>query len=147
VNSIAVDAGFAFWTTTNDLVMLDLTSGTTTTLASGRSEPRGVKADATHVYWVEGNWSSAQTVQRIPRAGGAIEPLSSGDAMDIALDATDIYVADGRGSTIWRMPKAGGTPQVLVMGGPAAHPWDIALDAVAVYWSNEGDGAVGKVAK
>jgi hypothetical protein len=103
--------------------------------------------DATHVYWVEGAWTAPQTIQRIPRAGGTIEPLSSGDAMDIALDATDIYVADGRGSTIWRMPKTGGTPEILVSGGPATHPWDIAVDAVAVFWSNEGDGAAGKVAK
>ena len=147
VGSIAAHSGFVFWTTASDLVMVELSTGTTTTLASGRSEPRGVAVDATHVYWVEGAWTAPQTVQRIPRAGGAVEPLSSGDAMDIAIDATDIYVADCRGSTIWRMPKAGGTPQTLVTGGPAAYPWDIAVDALEVFWSNEGDGAVGKVAK
>jgi hypothetical protein len=99
------------------------------------------------VYWAEGNWAGTQTVQRITRGGGTAELLATGGAAAIALDGSDIYVADGRGSSIWRVPKVGGPMTVLVTGSPADHPWDIAVDAVAVYWSNEQDGAVGKVAK
>jgi hypothetical protein len=84
-------------------------------------------------------------VQRILRGGGAIEPLAAYGAFALAVDGTHVYVLDNHGGELWRMPKTGGTPEVLATG--LGYPWDLALDAVAVYWSSEGDATVGKIAK
>jgi hypothetical protein len=145
VSSLATAGSFLFWTTNADLVQLELASSTQTTLASAMTSPQSVVIDATHAYWVTGGWTGTETVQRIPRAGGAVEPLTSEGASRIALDATHIYAADGHDGVVWRMPKSGGAVERLAAGQPS--PWDIAVDAVAVYWSSEANGSISRLAK
>jgi hypothetical protein len=145
VGSLAVHAGALFFTTASEVVQLDLTGRSLASLVAGQNNPRSVAADATHVYWATGPWGGAETVQRVARGGGAVEPLASAGAFALALDATHVYAADNYGGQIWRVPKGGGPIEVLATGQP--YPFDIAVDASAVYWSSETNAAVAKVPK
>jgi hypothetical protein len=146
VNSIAAHSGYLFWISGGNLMEIDLSGGSPNTLASGMTHPKSVAADATHVYWATGDWDVANNeLRRIPRGGGTTEVLATSFVWAIVLDATHVYAADNYGGDIWRVPKAGGTVEVLASGQP--YPFDIDVDNVAVYWSSETDGGVGKVAK
>jgi hypothetical protein len=146
VNSLAADGGFLFWATQTQVMAEDLSgSGPATALAGGRTDPRHVAADATHVYWAEGPWGGAETVQRILRSGGAPEQIAAEGAFAIALDATHVYATDNHDGQVWRVPKDGGTVEILAAG--LTYPFDIVVDDVAVYWASETTAEVQKVAK
>jgi hypothetical protein len=65
-------------------------ASTATTLASGRSSPRGIAVDANNVYWVEGG-----SVYRCAIGGCGNSPaaIASASGQAIAIDATHIYVS------------------------------------------------------
>ena len=69
----------------------------------------------------------------------------TGSAYAITLDATHVYAAANYAGDIFRIPKDGGTPEVLVAGEP--YPFDVVVDGEAVYWTSEVGGALSKVAK
>jgi len=148
VNSLAADGGFLFWSAQTRIMAEDLSAGgAATAIASGRTDAGHVAADATHVYWAEGPWGGTRTVQRVLRTGGAPEQIADKAAFAIALDATHVYGTDnsvGSGD-IWRVPKGGGTIEILAPG--QVWPFDIAVDDVAVYWAGETGAEVYKVAK
>ena len=123
----------------------DLTSGALNTLASGMSNARSVAVDATTVFWAQGQWNGSETIQSIPRGGGATTQLSAAGAYVIALDASYVYAADNHDGEILRVPKAGGIVEILASGQP--HPFDVAVDGEAVYWSSETDAKVARVLK
>jgi hypothetical protein len=150
VGSISADRGVLFWTTDSAVMALDLASGPSlTVLASGRNAPKSVAVDATHAYWTEGQWDQPDnSIQRVPRTGGSPEAITTPGAASgfrIALDATHVYVADNYGRTVWRVPKTGGSPEVLAASQP--YPFDIAVDALAVYWTSETSAELFRLAK
>ena len=127
-------------------MQLELGNPPATNLASGLVSPRSLAVDTTHVYFATNTWAVDEAIRRVPRTGGPVELLDdTGGAYAIAIDATHVYAADGAGGTIFRIPKTGGTPEVLATGQP--YPFDIVVDNDAVYWSSETDASVAKVAK
>ncbi len=145
VNSIAAHSKFLYWLTQSELKEKDLAGGTLNTLASGLSSARSVAVDATHVYWAQGQWNGSETIQSMPRGGGAATQLSAAGAYAIALDASYVYAADNHDGEILRVPKAGGIVEILASSQP--YPFDIAVDGLAVYWSSETDAKVARVLK
>jgi len=141
VNSLAAAGGYLFWTTNNSVLAVEVANpAALITLASGRTIPKSVAADDTDVYWAEGHWDQADNaVYRAPHDGSGpitnVTTAGSASVYAIAIDDTDLYAADNYGNTIWRVAKSGGAPEVLASGQP--YPFDIALDADAVYWTSE----------
>jgi hypothetical protein len=90
-------------------------------------------------------------VVRIPKAGG--EPLVLGEhpefcAMEVAVDATHVYsvgFTQPGVSSILRLPKGGGAPEVVVDGIP--YSTRFSLDATHVYWTENTTGRVARIPK
>jgi hypothetical protein len=98
--------------------------------------------DATHVYFTS-EWS----LLKAELDGSNLEVLATepnGGLRTVAVDATDVYVANyGGAGDILKVPKTGGTFTSIAM---SSTPWGLALDATHVYWSDE-DGTVMRVDK
>jgi hypothetical protein len=88
------------------------TDGRVQTLATGLADVRLYGVDDGAVYAVE-----RQAVVAIPLDGGPtriLSPLSSGGGVHLGMDARYVYFPDQRYSAISRVPKSGGTPEVVV---------------------------------
>lgn len=131
--TMAVQGGEIFWTEGDTLFKSALDGPTVTALATGsqcRESRANLLADASSVYWVTSVCTPDNyTLLRIPIAGGTPVPLlTTGKAIvALAADATHIYweeegigpitLPDGpEGSTLRRIPKAGGEAETLVNG-------------------------------
>ena len=85
-----------------------------------------------------------------PLGGGTAQTLASGQAFpqSIAVDASGVYWSNsGAHASLVMLPAGGGTPTTLGTPANGVSPsYDIALDALAVYWTDY-DGSVKKMAK
>lgn len=115
------------------------------------------EVDDSGVYLLRGG------VWRLPLNGGqriALDPqtLSGGNGLrDVVTDGTSVYYIDGQARrtatsacgidwSIKKVAKSGGGAVILVPA-PLPCPGRLAVDGVAVYWTNRDDGTVMKVAK
>jgi hypothetical protein len=105
--------------------------------------------DGASVYWTTCGDPTGGYVLKVPKAGGEVVMLASGDRLSgIAVDATSVYwvagTSDASSGAIERVAVGGGTPTTLATRpGPPAH---LAVDDSYVYWSEQMDGAIMKVA-
>ena len=70
--------------------------------------------------------------------GGTPTVLASGEvgAWAIAVDGTSVYWTNQDSRRVMKVAVGGGTPVMLATGASAAQvPWDVTVDADAVYWS------------
>jgi len=124
---------------------------TLTELASG-TEIFCIAADSTHVYFTE---YSGGTVNRVPKVGGAVQTLVSGENYPwrLVVDGNYVYYIVHEGGLVKRVPKDGGPSEVLADG--LTHPWDVATDSDYVYFTvrdgpglwDDPNGYVARVAK
>ena len=121
-------------------------------LASAAPRPRGIAADATHVYFTGADGA----VRRAPRGGGAAELVSSAPSgfygRGLVLDADHVYwrvgeIGDFAGAEghVYKVPKAGGPPTSLADSEPG--PRQLAIDGEWLYWTNLVSGTVSRVRK
>lgn len=120
-----------------------LVSDSTTPLS-----PRGLAVDDGHVYFTTGD-----AVKSVPRDGGTVTVLASGQATPsgLAVDDTHVYWTNQGSSTasdgvVRRRSKTSGTIQTIATG--QAHPDRIAVSGDQVFWLNLGQdmgGATGWV--
>jgi hypothetical protein len=157
-NDVMIDGNDVYWSNegatpgTGSIVRLarGAAAGTAPTeIARQQNRPRGLAADATHVYWVTTDATDGQ-VLRVPKGGGTPEALVSNlkNPREIALDDEHAYFTSYADGTVQRVKKAGGQPETLI--GEQASPLGIAVDANYIYWVNyatQTTGAVMRLAK
>jgi hypothetical protein len=118
------------------------------TLASAQTCPWGMAIDATNVYWTDCGDPTGGYVLKVPKAGGEVVTLASGDRLSgIAVDDTNVYwvagTSDGSSGAIMKVPVGGGTPTTLATRpGAPAH---LVVDASYAYWVELVQGVVMKV--
>lgn len=125
-----------YWRESGAVRMIDVPSGTMTTLATGPTSPvpfqGGLAVDDDGVYWTD--WEKG-LLQSCPRGGGAVTTLASGLDRPYALlvDAGTLYFAER--TSIRKAPAAGGAVAVVAAG---ISPWHLAKDATHLYWTDGG---------
>ena len=105
--------------------------------------------DDANVYWGE-NGPSDETsfIASLPRAGGAVTTLAASVSVALATDGVNLYWGHPNPPNpvgeLLVVPVAGGQVTTLATG---ALPGCIVLDEDNVYWTDEYEGTVSKVAK
>jgi hypothetical protein len=107
--------------------------------------------DSTSVYWTTCGDPTGGFVLTVPKAGGEVVTLASGDRLSgIAVDAANVYwiagTADASSGAVMKMPSSGGIATTLsVRSESPSSPSHIAVDDTSVYWTEQTIGAVMKV--
>jgi hypothetical protein len=75
------------------------------------------------------------TISRVPKAGGPVETIATGQvgAYAIALAGDDVYWTNYDAGVVARAPKAGG-PTVIISASEV-HPTGLAVEGGHVYWT------------
>lgn len=119
----------------NELRRMPLAGGPSQLLADeddGIEHISDIVLDDTHLYVL---WSGFDpSVARVPKAGGMLEVLASGQKLvsNLAVDDTHVYWSQQTGD-IRRVPKAGGNVEDVVTG--IDKPRHIVVDDTHVYWT------------
>lgn len=143
---IAVDDDFVYFTTwdVGGAFRVKKTGGEVSQL--GKSQYSSYCAVfGERVYWTA--QSTPGAVYSALKTGGDQKTLKTASTpYGIAADAEGLYFAEYDAGTIWMLPATGAAPIALAIG--QFYPRDIAVDAVAVYWTNDASkSAISKVAK
>lgn len=119
---LAMDSSNVFWIDTEGLYRVARTGASAPELlAAAEGLPRHIALAPTYIYWTEDTGGEAR-VRRVTKTGGTARLLyaSTGQAGDLAINATTIYVAvhDGAAQTssIHAVTRAGGPAKVLATG-------------------------------
>jgi hypothetical protein len=122
--------------------------------ASNQTRPTAIAFDDTHVYWTVWAGNGADAIRRCPKSGcvgapqtvvGGLQLSGGSNATCITIDETHLYWTGQASASVHRIPKDGGTPEVLATGQPAANC--VKHDATAIYWTNFSGGTVMRLAK
>jgi hypothetical protein len=109
-------------------------------LAEGIVEASLIALDDEYVYFTSTgeNVNTTGKVQRVPKAGGAVDDLVTGLGVPygIAVDATYVYFTDRLANALDRVPKSGGTATPIATNQP--HCNRIALGGGNIFWTNSG---------
>ncbi|HET7013376.1 MAG TPA: DUF5050 domain-containing protein [Streptosporangiaceae bacterium] len=119
-------------------------NGSTTTLREsipGQSEPAGIAADSSHLYWAGyGNG----TIMESNRDGSNPHAIVSGQNMPwgMAVNSNHLYWTDLGGGTVMEANLDGTGAQVIETG--QAYPAGITLDGSHLYWADYSSGLIMK---
>jgi hypothetical protein len=143
-DALAVDADHLYWSDAmaGAIFRSDLQGQHAAQLASGIGTVAFLTLDATNLYFAD---NRKGTVSQVPVTGGSVTTLfskSTATPQGVAVDAHDVYWSDS-GGTIQRVPIGGGT--VVTIADGQACPVALATDKDAVYWANQGCGALGTI--
>ena len=136
-NTIAVDPNAVYWNGKDGIMKSGLDGAGLTQLVAGSAAALAI--DDTYVYWTDG-----AMISRVAKAGGAAQVLASGGSSisALAVDANAVYFTAK--DELGRVAKTGGAATMLApIGQP--YPFQVAVDATAVYWVDTGDTTVNQV--
>lgn len=129
---LRVAGGLAYWLDSIDEIWrVPEGGGEAQQIAAGLAAATDLVADGEHVFVYE---NDAARIVRIPASGGPAVTLAGanhGVRTPLALDGRWLYWADPWG--VYRVPKAGGTPEQIFALAADAEPTAIALDETSVY--------------
>ncbi|GMV16491.1 MAG: hypothetical protein AMXMBFR56_47150 [Polyangiaceae bacterium] len=150
--SIAVSGAWVFaaaWSFEGKVVRVPTGGGAAVVIASGQPAVNQLASEGAAAYWVtQGLGGTDGAVIRSTAlgtetfAGGLTRPQG------VALYGSQVYFTDGVGppgnGRVMRKPKSGGAVETL--GSALGEPWDVAVNAGGVYFSNvAGDGTIQRV--
>jgi hypothetical protein len=104
--------------------------------------------DSTSVYWTTCGDPTGGFVLKVPKAGGPVTTLASGDRLSgIAVDATSVYwiagTPDASSGAVMKVALGGGA--VTTLATRSGDPANVAVDDTSVYWTEQTAGAVMRV--
>jgi hypothetical protein len=146
IATVATDGADIFWGTQTGGRILKCPAGATcaspTTLATvAGGWVSSVAVDDKNVYWID---VSTQTINAVPKGGGAVTVVATDTFSPIALVATGGIVYWTNGSAVMSAPRGGGTAIAFLVDQA---PYAIATDGVSIYWTNYSSGVKGTVRK
>lgn len=150
--SIAVDEPSAWVVESGEsgaLVAIALGTGTTTVIASNLREPHDVAVNDDAVFWIESGTFDPQS-QKTTGAGVMTQKRGGGPTSVLApteganhLHVTGSWVYFTAGTSVLRVPAAGGALEILASG--VADPSGVVTQGGWVAWANRGTGDDGSV--
>jgi hypothetical protein len=134
--AIATDGINVYWIGSGALQSVPVGGGSPTALAPTNIGGTIAVADG-DVYWTELLSHLDDTkgsLQRVPAAGGPVTVVMSPlcHPTGLAIDAAAIFVSD-ECTGVWRIPRGGGQPTLVNMGGPISAGY-VAVDDANLYF-------------
>jgi hypothetical protein len=148
LTTFAVDSAHVYYATNADTVVrsigVDLAAGSTPTVVGTIAQTAtALASDGTTLYYATTNSLGA-----LPLPSGATPvPFGSfGNISGLAVDGNTLWATTSAG-TILTLQRSGSTVTIVDTISAQATPVTIAVDASAVYWVNQGDATVMRVAR
>jgi hypothetical protein len=136
--------GYVYFSTTDGTVGRvpeDGSSGAVT-ITTAKLTPLSLAVDATNVYYAD-TAGYVYVVSETAQGATAALFASAAGARGIALDTTNVYWTTMTGFVV-EQPK--GTTTSKNIASSQSQPGPVASDGVNVYWANDGDGSIHRVA-
>lgn len=121
--------------------------GATVDLVSGQNWISSMVADGPDVFFFSTGNTGSTHLMKTSTSGGAVTDLTTiaDFGYRFAVDAGYVYYPVGYSDTVERIPRAGGTVEVLASS--QGHPTDVAVDDQAIYWINAQVGEIHRITK
>jgi hypothetical protein len=134
VESMAADATTLFWLEATSVHAVLLAGGGVSTLATGLSNLQCLAVDADTLYFM--SQVVPRILYRLPKAGGSAATVETDGMTNLVSDGTRMLWARNEtqlGAEVVRLPKAGGSEEILGAGGNLGVLFSIAVDGDDVY--------------
>jgi hypothetical protein len=146
---LAVSGTTVYWTNnfSDQIMSADKFDGGATVFASGAdvSSPWGIVVDATSVYWTNHAFSTPGGIRSCPLAGcpggKAVTLATTPSAIDVAVDARNIYFTTNSTTAVLQASKLDGGGLLEFPTGNT--PFHIAVDPKNMYWTSNSNNVFG----
>jgi hypothetical protein len=143
---MVVANGAVYWTemTTGTVNTIPVAGGTKTVIATAQTSPGPIAADATGVFWANGD----ATIMKQPLPTGTAATFIAGGGVDGGLDEVNALLVNagtlymGRGIMALSVATSGGTPKILSRSAEQGYPSALAVDSTYLYQTESQHSAI-----